>query len=179
MKPKYDVNWVLNQKNPEFLFFWGHTPRNDGKINKSCFSQWYDHEFEKDGYEFMTNEHYMMLHKALLFNDHNVAQAIMEYAVSSSEAKQLGREVKNFDNKVWDEHKYRIVYEGNIQKFKDPDLQDYLLSTDNKILVEASPYDKIWGIGLGSDNKDSLDPKKWQGGNLLGFALMEVRDYYR
>lgn len=91
--------------------------------------------------------------------------------------KQLGREVQHFDAEVWDAHKFDIVVKGNLAKFgQNPDLRKYLLNTGERILVEASPFDRIWGVGMREDDKDILHPQKWFGLNLLGFALMVVRD---
>ena len=89
----------------------------------------------------------------------------------------LGRKVKNFDEKKWNETKYSIVFAGNLLKFsQDENLKDFLLSTKNDIIVEASPYDKIWGMGMSADDEFVENPTRWKGENLLGFALMEVRD---
>ncbi len=92
-------------------------------------------------------------------------------------AKALGREVKHFDPAVWEAASYAIVVEGNRHKFsQNQALKSYLINTNEKILVEASPADAIWGIGLPQDAKEALNPFEWRGNNLLGFALMEVRD---
>ena len=94
--------------------------------------------------------------------------------------KALGRKVQNFDEDVWNKVKYSIVLNGNFLKFtQNPELRDYLLSTGDRILVEASPLDGIWGIRMGRKNEHVLNPLKWKGQNLLGFALMEVRGEIR
>ena len=94
--------------------------------------------------------------------------------------KALGRKVREFDQVVWDKFKYSIVLNGNWNKFsQNRSLRDFLLSTGDRILVEASPYDNIWGIRLSADSPEANDPQKWRGQNLLGFALMEVRDELR
>lgn len=94
--------------------------------------------------------------------------------------KQLGRKVRNFSPAVWNEHKKEIVYKGNVEKFQqNEELEAFLLATGNKVLVEASPTDRIWGIGLGKHHADALSPSKWRGENLLGFTLMKVRDFIR
>lgn len=160
----------------KFLFFWGHQPSKDTSITKTCFSQWWKSSFVVDGLEYKTAEHWMMAKKALLFNDTENFDKILS-AKSPAEAKNLGREVKNYNEDVWREHRYEIVKEGNFHKFsQNPELKEFLLNTKNRILVEASPVDPIWGIGLSEDNPDSQYPEKWQGQNLLGFALMEARD---
>ncbi|SHF05931.1 conserved hypothetical protein, ribA/ribD-fused [Chryseobacterium takakiae] len=89
----------------------------------------------------------------------------------------MGRKVKKFDLDIWNEHKYEIVKKGNFLKFSQNEgFKEFLLSTDNKILVEASPYDTIWGIGMLETDPNTKNPVQWNGENLLGFALMEVRD---
>lgn len=158
----------------EFLFFWGHTMKDE--ITKACFSQWFPLEFEEEGIVYKTAEHYMMAGKAKLFNDQEVLEQVLN-AETPNEAKSLGRKVKDFDPQLWDEHKYEIVKQGNLLKFsQNVGLREFLLSTEDKILVEASPYDKIWGIGMLETDPKAQDPSQWDGENLLGFALMEVRD---
>jgi ribA/ribD-fused uncharacterized protein len=117
-----------------------------------------------------------MFHKAMLFGDKETADKIM-FAKNPSEHKKLGRLVKNYDQKVWDEHKRKIVYNGNWLKFtQNPKLLAQLLETDDKILVEASPYDPIWGIGLDENAIGIEDSNNWQGENLLGYIITDVRD---
>ena len=92
-------------------------------------------------------------------------------------AKELGRAVKNFDDRIWKANRRRLVTEGNIAKFEQNEkLKSFLLSTCGIVLVEASPVDSIWGIGLIADDERAKDPMMWQGENLLGFALMDVRE---
>ncbi|MGI9653045.1 NADAR family protein [Chryseobacterium sp. RLHN22] len=161
----------------KFLFFWGHTAKDE--ITKSCFSQWFPFKFEENGIVYKTAEHYMMAGKAKLFNDEEILGKILE-ASSPNQAKSLGRKVKNFDSKIWDEHKYEIVKQGNLLKFSQNEkFKEFLLSTNDKILVEASPYDKIWGIGMLETDTRAENPLLWNGENLLGFALMEARDELR
>ena len=118
----------------------------------------------------------MMAKKAELFNDNEVLVKIIK-ANSPAEAKKLGREVKNYDDKLWLANRYEIVKQGNHHKFsQNKDLKTFLINTKDRVLVEASPVDPIWGIGMATDHKDILNPEKWRGLNLLGFALMEVRD---
>lgn len=118
----------------------------------------------------------MMAKKAELFDDFEVRNKIIN-TNSPADVKKLGREVKNYNDTIWTENRYKIVKEGNFHKFdQNPDLKKFLLSTEEKILVEASPVDPIWGIGMTSDNEKCNNPEEWQGQNLLGFALMEVRD---
>lgn len=163
----------------ELLFFWGHQPSKDGSIIKTCMSQWWPVNFEEDGIVYKTAEHYMMVGKAKVFRDHEMIVKIIA-CETPKEAKAFGRKVANFDAKIWDQHKYRIVVQANVLKFsQNPDLKEFLLSTGNKVIVEASPRDLIWGIGLGEHNPKSQDPHTWRGRNLLGFALMEARDELR
>src|SRR6187551_1749647 len=178
---KYSLSW-LNQElengiHHEFLFFWGHTQKNEVMTDKSCFSQWFPSPFRVDGVLYLTAEHWMMAKKAELFNDIEITQQILE-SETPAIAKELGRKVKNFDNEQWSKACFEIVVEGNINKFSQRDeLRKFLLNTGDKVIVEASPGDTIWGIGLSQDNPKAMDPSAWRGKNLLGFALMEVRDY--
>ncbi len=161
----------------DFVFFWHEYPHDP--VQKSCLSQWYACNFCVSGIEYFTTEQYMMASKALLFKDLNIYQQIFQ-AKTPQEFKNLGKLVKNYDDTVWNLHKDRIVVEGNYAKFsQNPALKNFLLSTGNKILAEASPYDKIWGIGLEESDDRVLDPAQWQGENHLGFALMKVRDMLR
>lgn len=160
----------------KYLFFWGHTPPSDGSINQSCFSQWWKCEFTVEGKHYSCTEQYMMAEKARLFNDSEMEAAIMN-AKHPKQMKAYGRAVKNFDNKVWEHNCYDIVKRGNWAKFsQNPQLGDFLKTTKNRILVEASPLDRIWGIGMGKADPHVENPVKWRGRNLLGFALTEVRD---
>lgn len=160
----------------EFLFFWGHRPSKDGSVTASCFSQWWEQSFTVDKIAYISAEHWMMAQKAELFGDAEIKELILN-AKSPGEAKKLGRKVKNFDPAKWDDEKFAIVTNGNLHKFQQhPTLKDFLLNTGSKVLVEASPVDPIWGIGLAADAQAAQDPKRWRGENLLGFALMEVRD---
>jgi ribA/ribD-fused uncharacterized protein len=161
----------------EFLFFWGHTAKDE--ITKSCFSQWFPIQFEENQLIYKTAEHYMMAGKAKLFNDLETFEEVLK-SETPNEAKSLGRKVKNFDPKLWDDHKYEIVKRANFLKFsQNPKFKEFLMSTDDKVLIEASPYDRIWGIGMLETDPRANDPYLWDGENLLGFALMEVRDELR
>ena len=121
-------------------------------------------------------EQYMMAEKARIFGDEEVRAQIL--ATDSPETiKKLGREVKGFDSEVWNQHKFNVVVKGNLAKFsQNPPLMEFLKKTGSAVLVEASPYDKVWGIGMKEGDKDIEDAEKWFGINLLGFALMVVRD---
>ncbi len=161
-----------------FVLFWGHT-ENPGKVTKACLSQWYPCCFVIDGIAYCCTEQYMMAQKALLFDDRKTHEKIMA-SNQPKEIKALGREIKNFEQGKWDEHKYQIVLNGNIAKFSQNErLKGFLLGTGDAVLAEASPYDRIWGICLSADSPSAKAPKCWQGENLLGFALMETRDVLR
>lgn len=121
----------------------------------------------------------MMEQKAALFGDEEIRQQILECR-DPRQIQALGRKVRGFDQTLWDKAKYSIVLNGNWCKFSQSrDLKEFLLSTGDSVLVEASPYDAIWGIRVSADSPDAQNPLKWRGQNLLGFALMEVRDELR
>nr|WP_202128537.1 NADAR family protein [Paenibacillus dendrobii] len=160
----------------KYLFFWGHQPAADGSLTKSCFSQWWKCNFTVDGERYSSAEQYMMAEKARLFRDEEIVEQIM-MSRHPKQAKDLGRKVRGFDPDVWAEKGYDIVVRGNMAKFsQNPDLEQYLLGTRQRVLVEASPVDSIWGIGLAADDERIENPLLWKGTNLLGFALMQVRD---
>lgn len=158
-----------------FLLFWGHNQRSE-MTDKSCLSQWFDCRFTADGREYHTAEQYMMAHKAMLFGDDKILEEIMS-ADNPAVYKKLGRKIRGFDEEVWEQHRTDIVIEGNMAKFsQNEQLKQFLLSTAPGVIVEASPYDSIWGIGIAADMPDARNPEKWRGSNLLGFCLMEVRE---
>ncbi|SDM40654.1 NADAR family protein [Allokutzneria albata] len=159
----------------EYLFFWGHRPERDGSVGKGCLSQWWPASFEVDGLIFATAEHYMMWRKAMLFGDESIAEQVLR-AGHPKIAKDLGRGVAGFDSAVWERERYEIVVAGNAAKFgAHPDLRRFLLGTGDRVLVEASPLDAVWGIGLAADHPDAANPDLWPGLNLLGKSLMDVR----
>ena len=158
-----------------YLCFWGHRKPADGRVVETCFSQWYPTAFEVAGVRYATAEHYMMSEKARLFGDETARARILS-AASPGVAKKLGRTVRDFDERRWNESRFEIVVTGNAAKFgQHQDLRAYLLGTRRRILVEASPVDRIWGIGLSRDDPRAERPEDWRGHNLLGFALMAVR----
>lgn len=159
----------------EYCYFWGHRPLPSGEIGRSCLSQWWECEFTVDGITYASAEHWMMARKARLFGDGETFARVVA-AGSPAEAKSLGRDVRDFRDQTWVERRFEIVSEGNYQKFRqNPPLRDYLLGTGRLVLVEASPVDRIWGIGLAADDERARHPAQWQGLNLLGFALMHAR----
>ena len=161
---------------PKWLMFWGHQPEANGGIGKGCLSQWWPCTFTVDGVEYASAEHWMMAAKARLFADPE-AEAKIVAAGTPAEAKKFGRLVRGFDDPTWTAKRFELVVAGNVAKFgQDPDMRAFLLATANRVLVEASPRDQIWGIGLGAANERATDPAKWRGRNLLGFALMEARE---
>ncbi|MDJ0363985.1 NADAR family protein [Hymenobacter sp. H14-R3] len=179
----YDLPWLIANfekgKRTKFLFFWGHQRSKSGDLTAACFSQWWPAPFVVDGVRYATTEHWMMAQKALVFSDMEVFNQIM-VAKSPAEAKALGRQVRQFDEATWTSQRMALVVRGNLAKFQQhPDLQEFILHTKERVLVEASPVDRIWGIGLAADSERAENPKQWQGLNLLGFALMEVRDQLR
>jgi len=159
--PGYDENIV---------FFFKEDEQN------GCFSQWYHSPFVVEGIRYITAEQYMMAKKALLFKDYEIYDRIMKEK-SPRKCKALGKKVQGFDNKIWDESKEDIIYKGNLEKFRqNTELLDILLSTGGEWLAEANPGDYIWGIALDKDDPRARNPRFWRGENLLGKALMRVRD---
>ena len=155
----------LPKTNNDYVFFYG-----------GPFSQWYNCWFEIDKIKYNCAEQYMMASKARCFKDVETLAKILR-SLSPETQKKLGRRVKNYNEEIWDKVRYYFVVKGNYAKFsQNKELKEALLSTENKILVEASPYDCIWGIGLSLENPDKFDESKWRGTNLLGKALMEVRE---
>jgi ribA/ribD-fused uncharacterized protein len=150
-----------------FTFFW---------TERSPFSHWYRSEFVVEGVRYVCAEQYMMYGKARLFGDEEVGQRILE-AGTPREHKALGRQVRGFDGKVWERERERIVYEGSYAKFtQSTELLEALLATAGTELVEASPYDRIWGVGLSESDPRIQDPAQWRGLNLLGQVLTRLRE---
>lgn len=179
----YSTEWLLDQlaqdARVKYLFFWGNQPSKDSTVTKSCLSQWWLADFVVAGITYRSTEHWMMAEKARLFNDDKALAQVLA-AKSPAEAKKLGREIQHFEPGIWEAHKVEVVTAGNLHKFSQhKELAKFLLSTGDRVLVEASPVDAIWGIGLAADSPDADNPVRWQGPNLLGFALMEVRDQLR
>ncbi|RPE40319.1 hypothetical protein EDD90_3358 [Streptomyces sp. Ag109_O5-1] len=160
----------------KYLHFWGHRPRPDGRVSASCLSQWWPSRFVVKGVEYATAEHWMMAAKARLFEDAEAERRVLA-AAHPAEAKKAGRLVRGFDEAIWQRERFGIVTEGSVHKFAaDEQLRDFLLGTRGRVLVEASPVDRVWGIGLAATDTAAEDPTRWRGLNLLGFALMEARD---
>ncbi|MFD5463618.1 NADAR family protein [Kitasatospora sp. NPDC127059] len=162
-------------RRPKWVMFWGHTAREGGGARHECLSQWWPGRFTVDGVAYASAEHWMMAGKARMFGDEAIERQVLE-ARTPAEAKKLGRLVKDFDQDVWAAGRFELVVAGNVAKFgQDEALREYLLGTGSRVLVEASPLDRIWGIGLAADDIRAERPLEWRGLNLLGFALMEAR----
>ena len=157
----------------QFTLFW------DGP-----FSQWTPSVFVIDDVEYSCAEQYMMAEKARLFEDDDILEEIME-AEDPGVQKALGRQVSNFDADIWAEDEdngrprcWNIVWRGNMAKFsQNPHLLKRLLKTEGTTLAEASPYDRIWGIGLGSSDSRAKDRENWNGKNWLGEVVTTVRSF--
>ena len=162
------INKFNNREKLEYVFFWR---------TNSYFSNWYPSDFVVDGIKYWCTEQYMMAKKAELFGDREIYNLIM-HCNSQRDIKALGRKISNFNESVWVKNRERIVFEGNYAKFtQNPMLKSYIVKQKNKILVEASPYDRIWGVGVDSSDIEFIsNPYNWRGLNLLGFTLMKVRD---
>lgn len=158
----------------DFMFFW-----SEPSGPRSVMNQWHPSTFFYKNFKFSSAEQAMMAEKALLFGDVGTLYEILG-AGSPRAAKALGRQVIGYVDKVWGAERLAIVRNINVAKFsQNPTMLKHLLSTGNRVLVEASPYDHIWGIGMTGDDPAASDPNLWQGRNLLGQALMEARDLFR
>lgn len=162
----YDDNWQI-------IPFW--KPYGKG-MGPHVFCQWYNCKFTDNEHTYNCTEQYMMFKKAELFGDLITGEKILN-ETDPDKMRKLGREIKNFNDNVWNINKYSIVYNGNMLKFlQNPTLKNYIMSTKGTVLVEASPYDAVWGVKMSADNEDINCPDMWQGQNLLGFVLMHVRE---
>ncbi|MFD9466528.1 NADAR family protein [Streptomyces sp. NPDC060027] len=166
---------VASAGSRDFVMFWKPLPEFNGGIGAGCLSQWWPSPFTVDGIEYVTAEHWMMAGKARLFGDEH-AHAEVLATRDPRAAMKAGRRVRGFEEPFWRRERWPLVVAGNVAKFRqNPDLCTYLASTASRILVEASPQDRTWGIGLAADDDRAATPALWQGLNLLGFALMEAR----
>ncbi len=191
---RYDMKWLEDKVDSgcdlSFVTFW--------KVDEGCenamFSQWYQgNPFVVNGRTYYTAEQYMMSEKALLFGDYDIYSQIMKEK-DPAQCKALGKMVQKFDGKTWGKVAREVLFHGNLSKLQaDIELVDALLSTEQAVLVEASPYDNIYGAGiakedlLNSDGTLKVHPKDWhtkdnptkQSENKLGFVLMGIRDLFR
>jgi hypothetical protein len=162
----------------DFVFFWKQDAKN------GIFSNWSKHSFteqinsnDSDNGKlfFNTAEHYLMYSKAMLFGDLEIAEKILKESGPLS-VKHLGRQVKNYNDKIWALHKENIMFSAlKLKTEQNPDVKEALMKTGTKVMAEASPYDKIWGIGLSENDPRALDQTKWNGQNLLGSLWMKLR----
>lgn len=163
----------------DMILFWGHHAPADGKVGAHVLSQWWPARFNIDGVTYPTAEHWMMAEKARLCKDAKALAVIMG-SDDPAVAKRQGRLIENWDPVGWDAIKLAVVARGSYEKFRqNPDLRVYLLSTGDALLVEASPRDAIWGIGMSAADASKLDPSQWPGQNLLGKCLMAARAQLR
>jgi ribA/ribD-fused uncharacterized protein len=163
----------------KYVFFWGHTPSGSGVVGAECLSQWAPTPFTVEGTDFATAEHYMMWRKARLFGDDDACARVLK-AGHPKQVKAIGQQVRGFTDELWQANRFDLVTDGNVAKFgQNPELRSFLLGTGSRVLVEASPMDRIWGVGLGVSDERVQSPEEWRGLNLLGFALMRARDILR
>lgn len=153
-------NELHNEK--AIFFYWGP------------FDQWFPAPFTLEGNSYDSVEHWMMAEKARFFGDQETLQLILA-APSAEEAKALGRQVRGFDAVAWAKVARDVVFRGNVEKFSLPLFREFLLGTTGITLIEASPTDCIWGIGLASDDDARFSRQQWRGRNWLGEVLMAVR----
>ena len=150
------------------IYFWG-----------SCYSQWAMRDMNIDNVKYNCCEQYMMARKAMLFGDQHSLDQIMR-SHDPSKQKALGRKVNHFDKDKWEEIAREVVYIANFAKFtQNKDCSDELEKSGDKIIVEASPTDCIWGVGLRATDPKILDSKNWRGTNWLGEAIMDAREHIR
>jgi ribA/ribD-fused uncharacterized protein len=177
---KYNSNWLIEEirkgKKLKYIFFTDEPATENAEITPGCFSQRYIAGFKVNGVLYKTAEHWIMSEKAKLSGDFKMQEAIINSA-TAAEAKEL--EVTGVNPKLWMDKRLSLAITGNYHKFsQNRELKNYLLGTANRIIVEASA-DRVWGIGMAADNPNAENPEKWAGLNLLGFALMEVREMLR
>ena len=158
----------IDEKPLDCILFWG-----------GIYSQWHRAHMTIDGINYTSAEQYMMAQKALCFQDADSYNRIMQ-TQDPSKQKAIGREIPGYSDAEWHKIARLVVYRGNLAKFSQNDtLFNELLSSGEKVIVEASPYDKIWGIGLGENDPDAFYRSRWRGTNWLGEAIMQVRSDLR
>jgi ribA/ribD-fused uncharacterized protein len=156
-----------------YLFFWKSDYEN------GWLSNWSEHRFLENGIEFKTAEHYLMYHKAMLMGDEACAKQILTTRTPRA-AKELGKCVMNWDESKWCEAREDIMLRGlRLKVYANPELKTLLLDTGTSVIAEASPFDKVWGIGVAESNHRAREPTYWVGRNLLGKVWMKLRDEIR
>ncbi len=176
--PAYSRRWLAARPGPppRYRFFWRH---GAGRVDEACLSQWQPAPFRVGGRDYSCAEQFMMATKAAYFGDLDTREAILA-ADDPAEMLALGRQVAGFDAAAWKAVRHSVVLTGNYHKFaQNLPMRRFLIGTGDDILVEASPVDAIWGIGHAADDPRARDVGHWSGENLMGFALMEVRDAAR
>lgn len=154
------------------IYFYGH---KNGQY--ACMSNFYPCNFVDDDNQFNCSEQYFMYQKCLMFDPENteLLNAIL-HSQNPTKIKQFGRQVRNYNDKIWSEQRYEIMKQANMLKFtQNNDICEILLSTGNEMLYEAAKNDRIWGIGYYANAVANVPIHKY-GQNLLGKVLMEVRD---
>lgn len=180
MIQRYDREAIKQRYNDgeplQFVFFWGP---GESKLPKACFNQWHNAAFHHNNFLYANAEQAMMAEKAYMFKDFGTLQQILD-CVSPRAVKALGRMVQNYNDTQWAAGRLQLVVDINYEKFsQNHDMRENLLATGQSILVEASPVDQVWGIGLVETNDWAKNPNLWRGTNLLGEALMIVREQLR
>lgn len=181
--------FVIQFNGGPIVLFYGHSPKRSNRF----FSNFAPSDFTVDTNTIRGacdlgvfngpvmlhwSEQYLMLGKALLFGDAASAVKIIT-ARSPDVVKALGRKVAGFNEEVWERERSNIMVAGLMLKFGAEPLRSYLLETGDALMVECSPTDKIWGVGLKIGDLGAFRPETWKGKNLLGLALMEARKRLR
>lgn len=176
----HSINFLGKEKtdgvytSKDFVFFWKPLDKG-GKTGTHVLTSWHNAPFKVNRVSFSCVEQYLTAEKALLFEDQVVYKLSLK-KMHPKEYRELAGDILNFDETLWEKHRVDVVFQGNFAKFsQNKQLKEYLKNTKDKIIVKSSPYDAIWGIGLAKDHENAIKPELWQGGNLLGFVLMEVR----
>lgn len=157
----------------DYVFFWMTGEENE------FLSNWFPCTFEIDGQIYENTEQFFMAKKAQIFHDDRIYKKILETS-DPKKCKELGNSVSDFVLEIWDRCRFDIMTEGNLAKFgQNEDLKKKLFETGDKLLVEASPIDKIWGIGKSREEAQNMKPEQWPGQNLQGKCLMKVRKLLR
>ena len=164
---------IEKANNKHYVFFW-KPDENFGEL-----SNWWICDINIDGNTFSSVEQYMMYMKAKTFGDDEIVNQILK-TTNNKVVKELGRKVKNYDDKVWSDVRYAVIKKAILAKIEQhPEIKKIIMSTPkDTIFAEASPFDKIWGIGISIDDSRRLDEKNWNGTNLLGKIWTEIRNQY-